>query len=371
MGRDLANGDMRRTTMARAPATILPHIRCACLSDLDRLMRELGLDPQAEFRRAGIDPGWADEPDRRMDARLLHDLVRAVHARTGCEDLGIRIAEARRLSIYGLIGLVMREQSTLRSALAAFARYLRLHVGSIELALRRGGRGATVVQVGIAAAAERPHAQVRELAVGVVARIIGLLLARPWTPVEAHLIHPPHRLTPRHERLLGRRIVFAAGFDGLVCADADLDARLPAADPELIRPLQERLEDELRRSPGPFAATVRLLVEEGMDGGAAGGIQAMARRLRMTRRTVHRRLAAEGLTFAGIIDGVRQERLRALPPRQRIPARVLAGRLGFTTLGGFSRWFSRRFGCTYRSWAAAGAGRAPAAAPAERILPPH
>src|SRR3954454_1177218 len=65
-----------------------------------------------------------------------HAPVRGVAA-ASVEDFGLRLAQTREISNLGLLPIVAREAPTMRAALAALARYARLHSEALSLRLER------------------------------------------------------------------------------------------------------------------------------------------------------------------------------------------------------------------------------------------
>jgi len=72
--------------------------------------------------------------------------------------------------------------------------------------------------------------------------------------------------------------------------------------------------------------------------------------LHVDRRTLHRRLALEGLTFSGLLDQVRAELARRHLRESDRPLREVAELLGFSRPSSFSHWFGRQFGCSALQW---------------------
>jgi AraC-like DNA-binding protein len=66
----------------------------------------------------------------------------------------------------------------------------------------------------------------------------------------------------------------------------------------------------------------------------------------MDRRTVHRRLQQEGLTFTDLVSGVQRELAARYVCDPRRTLADLATALGFATPSGFSRWYRQQFGET-------------------------
>jgi AraC-like DNA-binding protein len=72
--------------------------------------------------------------------------------------------------------------------------------------------------------------------------------------------------------------------------------------------------------------------------------------LYVDRRTLHRRLALDGLTFSGLLDQVRAELARRHLRESDRPLREVAELLGFSRPSSFSHWFERQFGCSALQW---------------------
>jgi AraC-like DNA-binding protein len=78
----------------------------------------------------------------------------------------------------------------------------------------------------------------------------------------------------------------------------------------------------------------------------AAGLQPVASRLAMSTRTLERRLAAQGLTFQGLVDGCRRERALWLLRNTDLCMDQIATELGFNGAKNFSRTFRRWYGAT-------------------------
>src|SRR5258707_10152239 len=92
--------------------------RAAGLTGFADLALTVGVDPYKIAAEAGVPAAALSDPDMRVPARAVDQMFEVAAERSGCDDFGLRIAENRRLSNLGPIGLVVREQPTLRKALA-------------------------------------------------------------------------------------------------------------------------------------------------------------------------------------------------------------------------------------------------------------
>ena len=70
-------------------------------------------------------------------------------------------------------------------------------------------------------------------------------------------------------------------------------------------------------------------------------IELVARTLGCSRQTLYRRLKAEGLTFARVLDDLRRRKALQLVRDAALPVKELAWRLGFSDPAAFSRAFKR------------------------------
>ena len=97
--------------------------RSASLSSFGEVARKADLDPNALLREFDLPPRCLSEPELRIPVDSVRRLLEACADRSGVESFGLRMAQARRLSDMGPLGLLMREQPTLRLALEACADY--------------------------------------------------------------------------------------------------------------------------------------------------------------------------------------------------------------------------------------------------------
>src|SRR4030095_16993191 len=95
-------------------------IRGASLSCYADVVRKVGLDPSAMLREFGFSPRCLTQPEVRIPIDGVRQLLEASAERSGVEGFGLLMAEARRLSALGPLGLLVREQPTLRRAVEAF-----------------------------------------------------------------------------------------------------------------------------------------------------------------------------------------------------------------------------------------------------------
>jgi AraC-like DNA-binding protein len=268
-------------------------------------------------------------------------LLEASAERSGVEAFGLLMAEARRLSNLGPLGLLVREQPTLRLAIEAFARYARRLNEELLFTIQESG-DVVVLREELIVGHASPVRQSTELAVGVAFQMLRSLLGPRWRPRRVCFAHDAPANRSVHQRIFGDCVEFGHDFNGIVCAHADLDLPNPGADPAMAKYARDLLEASLAGPADDMSRDVRELVVM-MLGTGPCTVERVAQHLGVDRRTIHRRLAREQQTFSGVVDTVRRELAeRYLKDRSRSLADI-SSLLGFAAPSGFSRWYRRQF----------------------------
>lgn len=323
-------------------------IRSASLTGYVEIARAAGLDPARMMRAAGLSPACLRDPESRINVAAVRKLLEATALEGNIPDLGLRMARMRRLSNLGPISLLVREQPTARSALDTLLRHMRLLNESLITRVEDAG-DLVIIREEFALGEPAPVRQAMELAVGVMYRILRELLGPDWEARRVCFTHgAPPNLTS-HLKTFGRFVQFNADFNGIVCAARDLQTRNPSADPVMARYARQYLESLLAGHDVTTADKVRRLVHSLLPTGGCT-VEAVAAQLGMDRRTVHRQLAREGLTFSQEMHAIRCELVVRYLESGNRPLSEIADALGFASLSALSRWFRGAFGRSVTQW---------------------
>jgi len=251
----------------------------------------------------------------------------------------LMMAETRRLSSLGPLGLLVREQPTLRLGAEALARYANRLNEALFLTIEDAG-DVVVLREELIVGGAGPVRQSTELAIGVAFRVLQALLGPGWKPRRVCFAHDAPANRSVHKRVFGRIVEFGHNFNGIVCARKDLDVPNPNADPMMARYAQGLVESHLAKPD--TTAQVRMLVVTLLGTGKCT-IDIAAQHLGVSRRTIHRQLAQEGRTFSDIVDSVRREFASRYVIDQHRSLTEVSSLLGFSAPSGFSRWYRQRF----------------------------
>jgi AraC-like DNA-binding protein len=319
-------------------------LRSASLTNFADVARHGGLDPARMLREFNLPPRCLDDPDTIVPIDAVRALLEASAHRSSVEAFGLLMAEGRRLSNLGPVGLLVRSQPTIRLAVEAFVAYGRRLNEALYLTIEDAADVVVLREV-LVLGRDSSLRQATELAIGVAFRMLSHLLGDDWRPRRVCFAHDAPLDRSVHERVFGRQVEFGHDFNGIVCARSDFDRVNTDADSELAR-LAVRLldrEQPATSTAGPMTASVRELVVQ-MLGVGSCSIDRAAQHLGVDRRTIHRRLVREGQTYSSIVEAVRRELAeRYMKDRGRGLAEV-AELLGFSSPSGFSHWYRRRHG---------------------------
>lgn len=321
-------------------APLTPRVRSAALTHFASIAAECGLDARALVAAAGLPARCLDDPDPMVSAPAVGRLLELAAERAREAAFGLRMAQARRLSNLGPLGMLLRDEPTLRSALEAVVRHIHLHNEAIAVRIEQTSN-LVVIRVELFTQDDAPVRQATELTVGVMYRVLAVFLGAGWRPRLVCFAHRRPADDTVHRRVFGPAVEFGHEFDGIVCNAADLDAPNPGADPVMARYTRQLLGRTSAHAT--TAQRVRqaavLLLPRGHC-----RVEVVAQHLGIDRRTVARRLAGEGTTFSALVDRLRSELLaRYLDDRSR-PLSEVAALLGFSAPSAFARWHRQRFG---------------------------
>ncbi|SDR60056.1 AraC family transcriptional regulator [Paraburkholderia tuberum] len=323
-------------------------LRSSTLTNYVEVARASGLDPYRQLRKVGISKSALLDPDIKIAAKSVRHLLEESAQVAGVEDFGLRMAETRQLENLGPLAIALREEPTLRKALNSLVRYFGLHNESLVLRIEEADGVAIFSQELIDARGSLRQSV--ELGVCVMYRILKQLLGAGWKPRGICFTHSAPVSLATHRRLfVGTSVLFNQDFDGLVLAEADLDAAIMSYDPALAPHAREFLDAKMAQSDATMPEKVRKLVFALLPTGACVA-ERVAQELGVDRKTMYRHLVYHGHSYSTIVDAVRVDLATRYVENRERPLSDVATLLGFASLSAFSRWFSGRFGCSVSKW---------------------
>ncbi len=321
-----------------------PLVRAASLKNYPEVAKSVGLDPNRMMVDAGLSPSVLNEPDLMVPADRVARLLELSAAASGVESFGLRMAETRHLSNLGPVGLVIRDQPTLRASLAVLIRYHAALNGALAVMMEESA-GVVVIREEVLVGGSAAARQATELALGVLLRLMRQVLGADWHPRRVCFSHAAARDTRTHLRVFGACVEFDHDFNGIVCSRAELDTVNPSADPVMARYAERLLDDTLPSPAATILDDVRRAVLLLLPSGRCS-IEQVANHLGIVCRTVQRRLAEQGQSFSELVNAQRVELATRYVTQSDRALTDVAALLGFAAPSGFSRWYQGQFGCS-------------------------
>lgn len=301
--------------------------------------------PETLLAGVGLAPGapGLDAAREVVDAEAFYELIeRATGESDG--DLPFRYAAALHPDDLGALGLAIKTANTVRDALQRLVRYILVLTDSLEYELRDDGDGAVLV---LSRPDHRRGAQIANVcALAAVISVLREIAISSVAPVEVAFRHPRPRSADGYEAFFGCPVRFGVDINGLHLDAQSLGIRTRLADEGLSAFLLAQLEDLRREQPDRSLVTqVRSAVADSLpDGLPRRGL--IARRLGMSERTLHRRLAEHGQTYQSIANRARQEAAESLLVNGNHALAEVAFLTGFADQSAFQRAFKSWTGQT-------------------------
>lgn len=329
-------------------------VRAACLTNYDEVARASGLNSARMLLDAGLSLSVLEEPDLMIPVDKVGRLLHASAVQSGNESFGLCMARSRLLSNLGPVGLLIRDQETLRDSLKLLVRYLALLNGAMTLTVNEYENTVVIRELLLAGSAHAPTRQRVELALGVMVRAIRQLIGRGWQPHRVCFEHSAARDLSMHHQMFGSRVQFNHEFNCIVCARSDLDTRNEFADPAMVRYAKKLLESVTPPSEQTVLDDVRRTILLLLPSGRCS-IEKVSEHLGVVPRTIQRRLMEKDQSFSSLMNDVRKELAARYVFDSNRSLTEVAELLGFTAPSSFSRWYQAQFGCSAKESRAKGA----------------
>jgi AraC-like DNA-binding protein len=313
-----------------------------------RLLREAGVDPVAVARRIGFDLRRLNDPESTISfpsaGRFLAECARATH----CPHFGLMVGTEEGFAALCVVGHLVRHSRDVRATL----RNLTGHLHHQEV----GGVSTLVVEHGVGVLEYALHQrglegtdQIIDTGLGIGVSILKIMCGPDWKPIEIQLTRAVPQETAPYRRLFGSPVRFGADRNALLFHERWLEHRLRGADPNLRKILEATIAEMEARRSAEFPDRVRALIRTQLlsDGCTS---EETARRMAMTRRTLHRRLVGDAFTFEQLLDETRFDLARQLLRNSRASMVDIAAALDYANASAFTRAFRRWAGVAPSAW---------------------
>lgn len=289
----------------------------------------------------GMKPELFLDPDARISWEKTLALLERALAVTGDEALGVHAAEFIHPGDFDAVELVARASGTRRSALTAVSRYAGLMRDGASLTRSVEGEfEAWTLNI-------PPPAPLVPISftLGIFVVVGRSLSDGNVSPDWIEMAFPVPSAPAVYERIYGCPVRWGAKRNALIVATARLDRKIAHITPSLAHAMEQHAEKLLAALPK--ASTQSNRVREQIVAALREGPVApddVCRRLKISKRTLRRRLQDEGRSFSDLLSEVRRELAQQYLEDPSRPITEVAFLLGFSDTSAFQRAFRRWFG---------------------------
>ncbi len=331
---------------------------------LARKLTELGVSPADVLRHAGLPTGLFDQEKILVSTEELFALYRGLAQASRDPAIGLKLGTEHRVERYDPVVIAAVSARTFRDALQRLARYKQLTCPEALEVAERGDECRVQFRWLLAQETEPPV-------------LVDLCFA--WVVSVAHRgtggLVGPKRLELRgatgnrrmYEAHFGCPAKFDARQNTIVFSKADLDRPFLTHNADLFATVAPQLEAELSQALASTAIgeQVKGILKQ-LLAGRRPGIEDVAKELRLSARTLQRRLAEDGATFQQLMQEARRELARHYLLHSSLELNETAYLLGYEDAHSFFRAFHYWEGSPPGEWRArhARSTRSRSAAPA-------
>jgi AraC-like DNA-binding protein len=255
--------------------------------------------------------------------------------------LGLHAAEHIHPGDFDALELVARASGTRRGALAAVSRYAGLLKEGVSLTHSVEGNNEAWT---LTLPPPNPRVAV-EFVLGIFAVVGRSLSGGNENPDEVQFAYPPPTDPSAYERVFGCPVQWSRTRNALIVSTQRLDRKIAHITPSLALAMEQHAQKLLAELPKASTQSTRVR-EQILAALRIGPVspEEVSRRLKISKRTLRRRLQQEGRSFSDLLSEVRRELAhRYLEDLNRSITEV-AFLLGFEDPGAFPRAFRQWYG---------------------------
>lgn len=303
-------------------------------------MRLEGLDVAQLCADVGLDRSLLREPESRFAQDMMTRLWHLAVKRSGNPALGLNLAQVVRPAYFNLVGYAMMSSPSLLEAFKRIVRFQRIMGESADLDLRLEPQ--KVVLVLAFHGDELPvPSQVHDAAMAYLMGFCRWMTGRELVPQQARFAAPAPVDPAPYAALFGCPLAFASSEYALVFDRAEVNKQLSTGNDRLAQMHDHMASEYLaqfaqNRVTHQARQTLCRLLPQGEP-----KRDVVAEAMRVSTRTLQRRLQEEGTSFQQLLDDTRRELALQYLAEPELTLLEIAYLLGFADPSNFFRAFRR------------------------------
>ena len=310
-------------------------------------LAHLGLDIDQVLRHAGISPVLRHQSKQWLTTQQYFAIWAAIEAVSGDALIGLRIGGEARTDQFDPASFAALHSHTFGEALERLSRYKRLTCPE-TIRVASDGDSTRISFHWLWARGHAPTA-LTDSGFANIHLLLGSGTGQSIAPLRIELAHTRSD-AQRYADYFGCEVGTCTDHDALIYSNATLNKPFLTGNSDLIAVLLPGLELQLDAAlPQSLDQQVRTVLAEMMRG-ERPSMEAVARQLLLSPRTLQRRLTEAHTSYQSILDTVRQDSACKLLSHTTMELGEIAFYLGFEEVNSFQRAFCKWKGMTPRQW---------------------
>ncbi|WP_460448683.1 AraC family transcriptional regulator [Alsobacter sp. SYSU BS001988] len=323
-------------------------MRVGPLAAASDVLADFGRTLEDACRASGVSARLLRDPDSVISFEDCGRFLQAGAALSGAPHFGLLVGVAATPSSLGLVGFLAQHAPTVRSALANLSAFMH-HQGRGLLILVDEKDDVVTLNCMVLHAQVTGLVQTSEMALGVAWTTLKAICGPDWRAIQVYLSRSRPEEAGPYRNLLEAPVRFDSEEAGIEFPTSWLDRPVPGSDKALYRFLRGQIEAAEELTEHSMSEEVSRIIRTRLQDSDLS-VDAVAAAMSFNRRTLSRRLAAEGVSFSSLLAAVRYDVAKRLLRSTAIPLSEIALSLGYSEASAFTRAFREWSGASPQQW---------------------
>ena len=313
-----------------------------------QLYESAGFKASRMYRECGVDPHVFDDTNGRFPHHVTSRVWEKIESHSRDRHIGLHLGNHAEFVPTNLVYHIMRASQSLGDSLGKCVKYQRLLSDAANVRLDvHGGRAEFVFNLRHSGVPPTRH-QMEFWLANIVGHLSDLT-GKKFRASEIRFQHEAPHLRQEYDHVFSCKVKFGARNNSVLIPVEQLVVPVVCANDEVSQLLCGRanaLLGLLQQESMTLKVRRALCLELEVSDCLSPNIQRVSKRLALSPRTMQRRLAEDGTTFANLVDDVRKGFALASIGDTDEPIAEVGYRLGYSEISCFYRAFKRWTGVT-------------------------
>jgi AraC-like DNA-binding protein len=319
---------------------------------LANVVERAGVTRDRFLSAAGLDSALVDDNNTRLSLEDYKRVLRAAISVSGDEAFGLHMGEQTHSIAFDVLGALLERAATLRECIEGIIRYSRLVAEGTEAELCESGDTASI-RFRSLRGESAPVRLTAEFTMTGLTRMLRQFAGHAARPTNVFFAYAPPAHLDEYRRIFGGAEHFGQDHTEFQFPRAWLDRAQLYQSPDLYAALKTEAERTLGRLERDVVLTERITaILTSRSPAKLPTMEAVARELDMSVRSLRRRLLAEAVTYKDLVERCRMDAAKRMLEKPGASIQEAAYAMGFATPTAFHHAFKRWTGMTPKQYLA-------------------